>query len=540
MIFLLRCLFLFLACFITLTAGEMGVVVSASTPWTDPKGYTPVVITIQSPNDTAINLRTVSNKSSASVSLFARAGESIHYTLLLPPTTSGYLYTRSVDWDTRSGASGEAHISSHGSSRDVRGYIIDPTESFDLVGLNKYIKSSTTSDKFARLNAVTLPDRWQGYPTWLTLVLTEQGQAALNDSQLAAITTWASAGGTLAVISTTQSNYWLRRFIKTPVVGPGDKGHATLSQLHALHNNHDNWEPRIAPVVGTETVPVKTFVVLAIVFALVVGPLNMWWVRRRKARYLFLVTTPALSLATCLILIIASLMADGIDTKRGAVQLMLIDQSAQQSIRWTGCSYFASFASTQVQLDAQAKMLIFDSNNQHGYRYNNDDRNALHVTWQNGQRITGSIIPARVHRQLGYVEALPERRRVEIHRSKDGWRVSNGLGVSMSSFRWTDPQGAHWQCNAVPVGEQSDLALASVAMKEGVPKTIHAQELSKELNERIGREAWLAWDRIKTQPFCYVAVADQPLDPLPGPSAIDSDLPLIYVAGIAAPIGDAP
>ena len=110
----------------------------------------------------------------------------------------------------------------------------------------------------------------------------------------------------------------------------------------------------------------------------------------------------------------------------------------------------------------------------------------------------------------------------------------------MSSFRWTDPQGAHWQCNAVPVGEQSDLALASVAMKEGVPKTIHAQELSKELNERIGREAWLAWDRIKTQPFCYVAVADQPLDPLPGPSAIDSDLPLIYVAGIAAPIGDAP
>ncbi len=524
-------------------AGEKGIVMSATSPWTDAYGYTPIIVTIQSPEDTTITMQTSGNSSTASMAVALRAGIPVRQTILIPPANGNYLYVSQIDWFTDHEAMG--HVSISRSHSDKRGFLIDPDEKFDLVGLNKKITSKrSSSDGFIRLNPEQLPDRWQGFPSWIVIILTPKGQADLTDEQRNALATWVRSGGSLCVTSEEQTQQWQRLNINAPFIDVNSKKYLTLQKLFNRHNNYESWEPEDVPVPGTETVPVKTFVFLAIIFALIVGPLNLWWVRRRNARHLFIFTTPALSLATCVILIVASLLADGVSTKRSAVQLIFIDHTTQQSVRWTGCSYFAAFSSTAIDLDHSAQFTVLDHQtyDRHRSRGYNAGPRPTHIAWGQSQNVSGSIIPARVHRQLGYIEALPERRRVEIRPHDDGYQLTNGLGVDLISFRWLDKDGIPWSCNTVQSGQQQLLKseISGNSANSTTKPSIQVPPLPTDLKNRLSRSATLAWENLSEKPFSFIASVDRPLDAIPGPASIDVIDPKVFVTGLVPPIGGTP
>jgi hypothetical protein len=540
----------------TLAAADHGIRVEATSPWSDAHGYTPVIVTVSSPKDAEVDVLVQAIGPTARTTIRAPEGRQVRQTVLVPPASQDWFSLNQVEWSDASGARGTVSISGRGHS-STRAFLVDPDQKIELPKLQTALSGvvatssrGSRTDLLGRVDLDDLPDRWQGYPDWLVLVLTPKGDAGLDDAQRAAITAWVQSGGTLVVSTAELVRAWEGHGVR--VVFDALTGDAkALGKTINEQDGAERWAPESAPVPGTETVPVKTFVFLALAFAIVVGPLNLWWVRRRNARHLFLITTPAVSFVTCVALIVASLVSDGVSVKRSAIQVCYLDHRSQQMVRWTGCTYFAAFSRSWLPLDGQTKVHVLDPDlyDASGYgsrRHSYGVGPALNLDWRQGQILSGVVIPARLNRQLSYTEQLPERRRLVIERDGAGYRVANGLGVQLLGLRWRDAQGQAWSCNTVASGETAAL----VAVATGVENTLalDATADSSSLNptgplpptigNRIGRDVTQAYDRLREQPLTFTATLAAPMDALPGPESIDPKPPIVIAFG-HLPLGSA-
>lgn len=517
----------------TLIAGEHGITIQASCPWKAPFGYTPIVITAEAPRDLTLTVAVGDERARATSTIHLAGSRTVRQTLLIPPSNDYSINSHRLEWSGPGGISGAVPISDHGHQR-VLCALIDPKQQVDEPTLRTTLtkqapssRRSGSSNVIERVMPEELPDRWQGYPDWLVLVLTPQGDAALDDAQRSAIAAWTRSGGTLVVSTAALHSAWESR--QAVVAFDALTGEAkVLGEAITDQVNEENWQPIDAPVPGTEVVPVKTFVILALAFAIVVGPLNLWWVRRRNARHLFLITTPALSFATCVVLIIASLIADGVSVRRSAVQVGYLDHRTQQLVRWTGCTYFAAFARSSLELDREAKFHVLareDWSYRHRYR---DDGQRLHLDWSAGQRLSGSVLPPRRNHQLAFTEHRPERRRLVVARQGDAYQVVNGLGVVVLSLTWRDADGRTWTCRELAAGENAPLQQAPGFRKETASSD---NDLPSRLAQRLGRSAATVYERVMSQPLTFSATLAAPLDGLPGPDATDPEEPEVLLFG---------
>lgn len=519
-----------------LFAGEHGITMQAVSPWSDPTGYTPVVVTVEATREIELTLRIAANDGGggAAATIRVSEGRPARQTILLPPTNRDYVRYHNVEWNGP-GVTGSKPISGN-SNQQLRIALIDPKQQVIEADLEKALgkssSSSSRTDVILRIQPEDLPDRWQGYPEWLILVLTPSGDAGLDEAQRQAITAWTHGGGALVVTTADLVRAWTARQAEVsldPLTGTP----TVVATLLTQNGDPERWQPFSAPVPGTETVPVKTFVFLALAFALVVGPLNLWWVRRRNARHLFLITTPLLSFATCVVLIVASLLADGVSIKRDAVQVCYLDHRTQQAIRWTGCTYFAAFARSQIDLDPQAKIRVLDREDYSGsYRRSGGDGEHLHLDWRTGQYLSGSVLPARLNRQLSYTEHVPERRRLVVSRLAAGYQLVNGLGVGLLSVTWRDSEGRLWHGDSVAPGETVTLSSTLTPLPEqdenkssSKKLLVAGQPLPNTVAGRLGREVAPLFQRVIAEPQTFSAVLSAPMDALPGPTGTDPKPP---------------
>ncbi len=525
-----------------LATAEHGIQIQATSPWNDPHGYTPVVITVSAPRDVDLQIAIDSNGASARATIRVPDGRTVRQTVLLPPSQQRWSSFHQLDWSERSGLQGTTAIHHRTTSRCL---LVDPQQTVNLPALTSALaaiitlKRSSGSDGVQRVDPADLPDRWQGYPDWLVLVLTPTGDAALDDPQRAALSTWVRAGGTLVITSPDVARAWEKRGVTVihDVLGAEPRA---LGAAITQHDHADDWVPEAAPVPGTESVPVKTFVVLALAFALVVGPLNLWWVGRRNARHLFLITTPVVSFITCVVLIAASLLSDGVSVKRHVVQVCHLDHRSQHLVRWSGCSYFAAFSRSALALDVQTKVRLLDPDaygGSSGYR-RNDHTTPLQLDWRQGQALSGTVLPARLNRQWSYIEILRERRRLVVERDGNGFRLTNGLGTPLLGCVWRDEQNHLWSCDRLAAGESAMLTPGlpspdlTLPLGHGADQgLVIAAPLPPSVTHRIGRDVGLAYDRLRGQPMTFIATLAGPLDPIVGPESIDVEPPTIVAFG---------
>lgn len=528
-----RLLLLALATAATLAAADP-ITVEAVCPWEDHHGYSPVVVTVSSDRDATITLtaRTMTAEGTANVTV--PAGGIVRRTVLVPTNGSRWIYFQQLDW-RGGGLGGNAGVTSRNQHNELALALIDPAESLRLKDLTESLRrlpGAVSENQIQRFAPTLLPDRWQGYPAWLTVLLTPAGEAQLTGEQRAALTRWSQIGGGLAVTSAAQLKGWRDQGAAPILADPAGELRALAERIKDSREVV-NWTPSSAPVPGTERVPVTAFVVVAIGFALLVGPVNLWWVRRRNARHLFLVTTPVISLATCVALILVSVLSDGVSVRRNAVQTVLIDHAHQRAVSWTGLTCFAAFSQSSLTLDAEAKAVAADPDgyNDSGRRGRPDHGERLALDWRAGQVLSGAVVPARINRQLVVIEPRPERRRLLITPQAGGWTVTNGLDVDVVALTWRDEAGAIWSCGPIGNGQAQPLARRPTAGGES------ALALPGTFTQRSGPSLELAWNRQSRGAFAFMATLANPMGPLPGPPAIDALPPQVVACGRLVPPG---
>jgi len=532
---------------------------SATIPWIDQDGYTPVVVEARADRDAVLRITAEQGRAHATTAVAVAAGVAVRRTLLIPPAavTGSYIGVRwTSDGAGTGGSEGQTYANAQFGPDDADVVMLDPSEALPLADLARRLEGqvslrqrygtagSFTLTRIRRLAAEALPDRWQGWPTWLTLIATTEGEAALDGDQRRAIADWTRAGGALFVASGAQVAGWRALGVEPTVLGlaRGDAGavmdDAAVAGLATRLNATQEDRLVVADahkVPGTERAPIGGFVIVGALFALLVGPVNLWWVRRRDARHLFLITTPLLSLATCAGLLTYNLIAEGVALRRSARQIAVVDQPRGRAAIWTAATYFGGFAGGDIALDPEAKLLPFEPGrgDRWNHRYQQQrDLAAYGLDWSDGQLATGGWIPARINRHLAYAELRPLGDRLIVARDGAGWSATNGFAATMTALRWRDAQGRWWGCDAaLAPGARGALALQPTTLVWMEP----GGQLLQEVRADAGAAAMRACADAAGRPYAASATLDGALTPLPGPTAEDAKPVSTLLLTIAPP-----
>ncbi|GDY14513.1 hypothetical protein LBMAG53_33910 [Planctomycetota bacterium] len=519
-------------CAAALAAGDFSASVNVQLPWTDADGYAPAIVAIDPERDATLRLEARCGQDSGTLRVEVQDRRPQRVTVLVPGQEYSYVNLHATD---DRGRSYDVSGSSSHQHRSLDLALVDPDETVKQKALHEFLVkalagaalpgrhrySSTAGypeDRVDRFPVENLPDRWQGYPCWLVLWLTPAGDRALSAAQRQAIATWSLAGGGLIVSENSQVTAWSRLGARPILATAADPAPVAAAIRERLKDSPDD----APPVPGTDRVPVLAFVVIAVLFAVVVGPLNLWWVRRQGKRHLFLITTPIISAATCFGLILISILAEGIHVRRTVIQAVHLDQTAKRAIGWTGVSYFAGLSTGGLVLDGEdlvTAVLSDEERRQVGQ---------LSLDWTDGLRADGPWIPSRTNRALRYIQARPDNRRLLIEPVGGGWRVTNGLGAAIDQLLWRDAAGKAWACTALADGASATLT------QDGPARGL--TRLPQLANQgRLSQGATLVRDAVAKEPFAYQAKLAAPLLPVPGPAGEDVAPVESWVFGIVAP-----
>ena len=240
----------------------------------------------------------------------------------------------------------------------------------------------------------SLPDSWIDYSGLDFVAISRDDLADLKPSSRSAVLKWVHCGGNLIVHQagkTSKDVETLERLLELPenaAVGARwteSDGRKTPSPFATrqlmlglvcafpdqLPDSPIDWsaflssvgEPRfswmqrhgIAPDFGTEEffnfmnpgirgVPVYGFMVLITAFAVLIGPVNYFYLRRKRLLWLLLVTVPATALVTSVLLVGYSVAAHGFSIRSRIRSLTVLDQKSHSAVTVARLALFAGVA----------------------------------------------------------------------------------------------------------------------------------------------------------------------------------------------------
>lgn len=445
--------------------------------------------------------------------------------------------------------------------------------------------ASVMTDRWARMRCSAsvlspgdLPDLWQGYRSNLVVWFAPGVETRLETGQRQALQCWAASGGILVFSEAAEARAWTNGACRpltadlamlSKLDGKAEDEHRAqvqkdnptlrlhqvelevqrlakvdldrevaatgqlLQELIAARRAHD---ARVGidhyltrhRLPGTEGSGGWLYALIALLFTTVAGPGLLWWVRKRKSPLLLLVVIPLCSLATCVLLLTWDLARLGIRLQRGSVELTVIDPQRAEHLAMIGQTVFGALTVNSLTLQPDERwslgQLQADFDDYHDYRpwryRHRMQERRLTLDWGR-QHLQGQLVQARTTSHLGCTLIRPDRRRLAVRRDGQGYRLVNGLGVTVLDLVWCDAQNTPWRL-AGPVADGQEAQLQ--------PGDALAAEVPLELLPH-GASHW--WQRCLGQPETWRAHLATPLAAPPGLPAREVVPPQAWACGMA-------
>ena len=216
------------------------------------------------------------------------------------------------------------------------------------------------------------------------------------------------------------------------------------------------------PVVSDFGVPVRGLFLLMLVFAIVIGPVNLIVLSRKKRRIWMLWTIPAISLVTCLAVFLYATFAEGWNRYIRTEGVTILDQRTNRatSIGWTAF-YSALTPGDGLHFGYETELApqVFGASSV-----------PRSVDWTHEQHLTRGWVTARVPAHFKLRKTELRRERITIRRG-EGTHLSivNGLGADIDRFWLADTDGSIHLGRSISAGaeakldRQEDMQLHNVA-----------------------------------------------------------------------------
>lgn len=210
--------------------------------------------------------------------------------------------------------------------------------------------------------------------------------------------------------------------------------------------------------------PYRALMCVLIAFALVIGPLNFWFVRRSRKPALLLVTVPVIAVVFSLGLFAYGVAAQGLDARAATLTFAVLDQRTHRSTAVEVREVFVGMASADgLRPGSGASVWLAPSTD-------TASRREDVLTFGEGVLLSGGYLPVRTPTKQTILTDRASRLRVDVRREGGAWVVQNGLGATLEQFRVRLLDGEVYGASApIPAGGRATLSKDAVLEPLDVP-----------------------------------------------------------------------
>ena len=243
-------------------------------------------------------------------------------------------------------------------------------------------------------------------------------------------------------------------------------------------SGNDNYWTWLIPSVGKP--PVKSFVLLNTLFAILVGPVCYFFFRRRDRLYLLYFAAPCMALIVTMALFVYALSADGTKTKVRSRQITWLDPTNQCSVGQSRQTYYAVLGRKGgIQFSGDAAVYPVQNVaavNRYYRRHGRSGRRGGYTAENGVQNFDGKFLPPRD--QVQYLATLPkcdDTSSVMFLGGATPKSVTHNFPVTIHRLIACDQNGKYWEASNVVPNENVALApsdkpaLKSLITKDVLP-----------------------------------------------------------------------
>lgn len=201
--------------------------------------------------------------------------------------------------------------------------------------------------------------------------------------------------------------------------------------------------------------PLRSLILLILVFAVLMGPVNFMWVKRMKKPIMLLVSVPAIALVTSVLLLLYGVLFQGLDVKSITRSWSLLDQRSQVATISEVRNVFAGSAPGEG-LRPQLGTAVFPERRYWEGSFNNRHRFIADQT--RGLLLSGDFLPVRQPFSQMILSDRPSRLRLEVTWDSGKVNVSNALGADLERLLLRAPNGEYYHLKEpLEQGSSADL-----------------------------------------------------------------------------------
>jgi len=331
-----------------------------------------------------------------------------------------------------------------------------------------------------------LPTNWLGFTSLRAVVIGASEWKALSDVQQAAILTWVAAGGDVVFVDgdlatllpsakgepatdpdRVQARYFFGRvhvLTSAALVAAGMvKMLAATTLAHDVYwalpvNTTPDWGTidthgfRLG-IPGITGVPARVYLGILLLFSVLIGPVNYWWLRRRRQLVLFILTVPAISMAFVVVLLGYAVVGEGFDVQGRAVTFTILDQQTRQASTRATVSLYAAGMTPSGGLGFARDAAVFPIGPDGA-----GPRGTLSLDLTDTQRFTQGLVQARAPTNYEEIAFRPARERLTFSQDAGGTSVTNGLDAPVAALLYRVGATLYRLTGPLPSGGRQTLA----------------------------------------------------------------------------------
>ncbi len=211
-------------------------------------------------------------------------------------------------------------------------------------------------------------------------------------------------------------------------------------------------------VIENAHVPVRATVLVMLGFVVLIGPVNLIVLSRMKRRVWMLWTIPAISVATCMLVFVYSLLREGVTPTFRSQGITLLDQANHRATSVGAMGVYCPLTpggGLHFGYETEVTPLVQVWN----YGPFGPSGTRREVDWTQAQNLARGWVSARVPAYFHLRKSETRRERVEIERNGNELNIVNGLGADISRLWLADENGNVFiVMNNVGAGQKAKLS----------------------------------------------------------------------------------
>ncbi|MEO5819860.1 MAG: hypothetical protein ABIT71_05100, partial [Vicinamibacteraceae bacterium] len=345
-----------------------------------------------------------------------------------------------------------------------------------------------------------LPTNWLGYTSLRAVVIGPTEWEQLDEAQKNALLTWTACGGDLVFVDGDLKTLLPNA---SPAASPAEEGSArayffgrihrpisaaiTLSGLTAFlaraqtlqdgsfalpANTTGDWGKIAArgfrlPIPGVAGIPARAYVAILLLFSLIIGPANYWFLRRKGQQVLLVLTAPLIAAAFIVVLAGYVIAGEGFGVRGRVASFTMLDQARNQAVTRSSLSVYAAGMTPSGGWRVGRDVAVFPIGTE-----GTGTGERLDLDLSEAQRFSAGLIQARSPTNVEQIAFRPARERLTFTREGSGTTVVNGLGTTVTALVYRDGNTFGLLDERLPPGGKATLRTSGNGVANLVPKDL--------------------------------------------------------------------